>query len=272
MGNIIYIIFGSCKDNILGSTAIASLLTYQVAHGNWQKSLLFTLLSGLVELFMGISRLGFIIDFVSGPVSSGFTSAVALIIFTSQIKNILVVKSTGQSFLENWISMLKDIHNYSTWDTILGFSSIVILLILRYVGNLRINPKENQKMNACTFAVNKILWFLGISRNASLAVVTAIIVGYFEHKGISYFQLTGFIPSGFPPVEIPVFSIANNTTGNGVELPAAEGFFDLLQEFGSGLIVIPLISLLETIAVCKNFGKFESLKITNFIKTSFKLF
>lgn len=255
MGNIVYTIFGSCKDNILGSTAIASLLTYQVAHGNWQKSILFTLLSGFVELFMGVSRLGFVIDFVSGPVSSGFTSAVALIIFTSQIKNILVVKSTGQSFLENWISMLKDIHNYSTWDTILGFGSIIVLILLRYVGNLRINAKGNQQINTWQVVVNKILWFLGISRNASLAVVTAAIVGYLEHKGMSYFQLTGFIPSGFPPVEIPAFSIANNTTTDGGELQTVEGFFDLLHQFGSCLIVIPLISLLETIAVCKNFGE-----------------
>ncbi|KAM7362707.1 sodium-independent sulfate anion transporter-like isoform 1-T1 [Cochliomyia hominivorax] len=254
MGNVIYTIFGSCKDNILGSTAIASLLTFQVAHGNWQKSILFTLLSGLIELGMGITRLGFVIDFVSGPVSSGFTSAVALIIFTSQIKNILVVKSTGKSFLENWISMIKDIHNYRVTDTILGISSIVILIILRYVGNIRINPKENQEINKFQSFVNKILWFLGVSRNALLALVTAALVAHFEHMGYSYFQLTGYIPPGFPPVEVPAFSIASNGTVNGIEMEKSEDFWDLLHEFGSSLIVIPLISLLETIAVCKNFA------------------
>lgn len=256
MGNIVYAIFGSCKDNILGSTAIASLLTFQVAHGNWQKSILFTFLSGLIELGMGITRLGFIIDFVSGPVSSGFTSAVALIIFTSQIKNILVVKSTGKSFLENWISIIKDIHNYRISDTILGISSIVILLILRYVGNLRINPKENQEISKAQAVVNKIVWFLGVSRNALLTVVTAALVAHFEHKGHNYFQLTGYIPPGLPPVEVPVFSIARNTTVNGIESQTTEDFWDLLHEFGSSLIVIPLIALLETIAVCRNFGKY----------------
>ncbi|XP_073817086.1 sodium-independent sulfate anion transporter-like isoform X2 [Musca autumnalis] len=78
-----------------------------------------------------------------------------------------------------------------------------------------------------------------------------------EHKGKSYVQLTGYIPSGFPAVEFPALSIVN---GNGSYVSDAEqeestqNFWSLLQEFGSGLLVIPLISLLETIAVCRTFA------------------
>lgn len=255
MGNIIYLVFGSCKDNILGSTAIASLLTFQVTHGIWQKAVLFTFITGFIELGMGLSRLGFIIDFVSGPVSSGFTSAVALIIFTSQIKNILVVQSSGKSFLENWISMMKDIHNYRIADTILGCSSIAILLLLRYVGNFKINPKENQEQNRFHFLLNKILWFLGVSRSALLVVVTAALVCYFEVKGFSYFKLTGHISSGFPAVKLPYFSFSMNNPVDGKD-NFQEDFWDLIKEFGSALIIVPLIALLETIAVCKNFGEY----------------
>ncbi|XP_058978168.1 sodium-independent sulfate anion transporter-like [Musca domestica] len=257
MGNIIYTIFGSCKDNIVGSTAIASLLTLQVCHGNWQKSILFTLLSGLIELIMGLTRMGFIIDFVSGPVNAGFTSAVALIIFTSQIKNILVVKANGNSFLQNWISIIKDIHNFRTSDTILGIGSIIVLVILRYIGNIKLKAKENDDLSRIQKIGNTIFWFLGVSRNALLVFVTATIVGYLEHMGKSYVQLTGYIPSGFPPVEFPALSIVN---GNGSYVSETEleentqSFWMLLQEFGSGLVVIPLISLLETIAVCRTFA------------------
>lgn len=257
MGNIIYTLFGSCKDNILGSTAIASLLTFQVTQGNWQKSILFTLLSGLIELTMGLTRLGFIIDFVSGPVSAGFTSAVALIIFTSQMKNILVVKANGDSFLENWISIFKDIHNFRPSDTILGVVSIVILVILRYIGHIKLTAKDNEELSSSRTISNKIFWFIGVSRNAVLVFITATIVGYLEHSGHHYFQLTGYIPSGFPPIEFPSFSIpaANISNVEAVDVVEDESFWHLLQEFGTGLLVIPLISLLETIAVCRTFGK-----------------
>lgn len=72
----------------MGPTALASLLTYQAAAGSWQKSVLLCLLTGIIEIMMGIFQLGFIIDFVSGPVGSGFTSAASMIILTSQMKDI----------------------------------------------------------------------------------------------------------------------------------------------------------------------------------------
>lgn len=73
----------------MGPTAIASLLTFQAAKGVWQRAVLLSLLTGIVEISMGILGLGFLINFVSGPVSSGFTSAVSLIILTSQVKDVL---------------------------------------------------------------------------------------------------------------------------------------------------------------------------------------
>lgn len=88
MGCFVYIFLGSCKDVPMGPTAIAALLTFQAANGDWMRAVLLSFLTGLIELFMGIFGLGFLINFVSGPVSSGFTSAVSLIILSSQIKDI----------------------------------------------------------------------------------------------------------------------------------------------------------------------------------------
>lgn len=74
---------------------------------------------------------GFLVDFVSGPVSSGFTSAVALIIVTSQIKDILGIKTSGTTFLEQWISIIAEIKNTRTWDAVLGVCCIIVLLSMR---------------------------------------------------------------------------------------------------------------------------------------------
>lgn len=131
LGCFIYIFLGSCKDVPMGPTAIASLLTFQAAQGSWQKAVLLCFLSGCVELLMGLFGLGFLIDFVSGPVSSGFTSAVALIIFTSQVRDIFGIKAKGSTFLEMWTNIGRNIHGMRVSDTILGLSCIVILLLMR---------------------------------------------------------------------------------------------------------------------------------------------
>lgn len=87
-GCFVYIFLGSCKDVPIGPTALASLLTFQAAGGVWQRAVLLSFLTGVIEILMGVFQLGFIIDFVSGPVGSGFTSAASLIILTSQVKDI----------------------------------------------------------------------------------------------------------------------------------------------------------------------------------------
>jgi solute carrier family 26 (sodium-independent sulfate anion transporter), member 11 len=131
LGCFIYIFLGSCKDVPMGPTAIASLLTFQAAQGSWQRAVVLCFLTGCIELLMGIFGLGFLIDFVSGPVSSGFTSAVALIIFSSQVRDIFGIKGKGSTFVEMWSSIGQNIQDIRVGDTILGLSCIVILLLMR---------------------------------------------------------------------------------------------------------------------------------------------
>lgn len=85
---------------------------------------------------MGFFGLGFLIDFVSGPVSSGFTSAVALIILSSQVKDIFGIKGKGSTFVEMWSSILDNIEGIRMSDTFLGFGCIVILLLMRVSRNI----------------------------------------------------------------------------------------------------------------------------------------
>lgn len=115
----------------MGPTAIASLMTYQTAQGDVNKAILLALLTGIVQLLMGVFGLGFLIDFVSGPVASGFTSAVSLIIVTSQIKDILGITAKGATFVQIWSGIIDDIENTKMWDTVLGISCILLLLAMR---------------------------------------------------------------------------------------------------------------------------------------------
>ena len=141
-----------------GPTAIVSLLTYQtVAHlqDPTQHAILLCFLAGAIELLMGIFGLGFLIDFVSGPVSSGFTSAVALIIVSSQIKDILGIPAKGATFVQMWKSMSEHVHKSSVYDAALGVSCIGLLLILRVSLTLVLSsvdiPRFDVVLKKCIF-------------------------------------------------------------------------------------------------------------------------
>ncbi|XP_046603494.1 sodium-independent sulfate anion transporter isoform X1 [Neodiprion virginianus] len=256
LGCFIYIIFGSCKDIPFGPTAIVSLLTYQtVAHldSPYQYAILLTFLSGVIELLMGIFGLGFLIDFVSGPVSSGFTSAVALIIVSSQVKDLLGISATGSTFVQMWKSISKNLTNTSAWDATLGASCIALLLILRMVASIKIGPEDEELRTTKHRVINKIIWLIGTSRNALLVVICGIL-GY-SFTETPPFQLTGYIPGGMPTAQLPPFSFTkdDNTTVS---------FFEMCSNLGSGILVVPLISLMENIAICKAFANGKTVDAT----------
>ncbi|XP_067617112.1 sodium-independent sulfate anion transporter isoform X2 [Eurosta solidaginis] len=258
MGCFAYVVLGTCKDSTVGSTAIASLMVYQFAKGVWQRAVLLTFLTGIIEILMAIFRLSFIIEFVSGPVSAGFTSAVTLIIATSQVKDIVGIKyARGNTFLERWISMIKDIRSIRLADTILGCSCVFILISMRFLGRMKVGPKNKSKRRWYHEMMSKILWFIGVSRNATIVMICAAASMYLHQQGIHYFRLTGYIPGGLPEFSPPPFHIdavpANETTGQ--KAVEAESFMDMVGNMGYGLLIIPLVALLENIAVCKAFAK-----------------
>ncbi|XP_036146262.1 sodium-independent sulfate anion transporter isoform X2 [Monomorium pharaonis] len=256
LGCFIYIIFGSCKDIPMGPTAIISLLTYQtVSHldAPVQHAILLCFIAGIVELIMGIFGLGFLIDFVSGPVSSGFTSAVALIIVTSQVKDILGIPAKGSQFIEMWQNIGGLIHQTSAWDATLGATCIALLLILRLLASCKIGPKKEEFHTTKHRVVNKIIWLIGTSRNALLVVICGLVGWSFQDN--SPVRLIGYIPGGMPTVQAPPFGFTkdDNTTVT---------FIEMLGNLGSGIVVVPLISLMEDIAICKAFASGKSVDAT----------
>lgn len=170
LGCFVYIVLGGCRAVPVGPTAIASLLTWQVAGGVLPKAVLLALLSGLVELLMGALGLGFLVNFVSGPVSSGFTSAVALMIATSQVKDLFAIRVTGTTFLQQWISIFRNIGDAALWDPVLGFVCIALLLSLRRVGMVKLGAGLPEGPSTRQKVLTKALWLLGTCRNALVVV------------------------------------------------------------------------------------------------------
>ncbi|XP_017131218.1 sodium-independent sulfate anion transporter [Drosophila elegans] len=264
MGCFVYVLLGTCKDSTIGSTAVASLMTFQFAQGSWQRSVLLTFLTGIIEILMAIFKLGCLVEFVSGPVSAGFTSAVALIVSTSQMRSMLGVKSDGGSFLETWISMFRDIENVRVADTCLGFGCVFLLLAMRSFGKLTIGPKDGARRNRFQRIVNQAIKFVSTSRNASVVILFTVITMYLDANGTNPFRLTGNIPKGMPAPSLPPFSIEAQPGNETAGIPPVPGqnFLEMVQSMGYGLLIVPLMALLETMSVCKAFAKGKQIDIT----------
>ena len=96
-------------------------------------AILLCFLSGSITIVLGILRLGFLVEFVSIPVVSGFTSAASLIIACSQIKSLLGLKIHGESFVEIWRELINNVHRTKIPDLILSCCCILILLTLKVI-------------------------------------------------------------------------------------------------------------------------------------------
>ncbi|MEL6660620.1 MAG: SulP family inorganic anion transporter, partial [Bacteroidota bacterium] len=96
---IIYALLGTSRQLAVGPVAMVSLLTASgigvLAEGGTevyiQLAIVLALMVGLIQFLLGAFRLGFLVNFLSHPVISGFTSAAALIIGLSQLKHLLGV-------------------------------------------------------------------------------------------------------------------------------------------------------------------------------------
>ena len=104
--------------------------------------------------------------------------------------------------------------------------------------------------------LEKVIWLTSVGRNALVVIVCALIAygcdpelpdvnG--ETKNTT-FILTGNLESGIPKFKLPPFSINNTDTGEVTDLGG------MLSELGSSIIIIPLMAVLENIAIAKAFG------------------
>ena len=87
---------------------------------------------GLRECVYRFFFAGFLVDFISGPVTAGFTSAAAFVIAMTQVKDLLGLNFVGaNSFMEVWEQLSLHFHEISVGDAVLGFSCMFVLLSLR---------------------------------------------------------------------------------------------------------------------------------------------
>lgn len=77
------------------------------------------------------SSKGFIVEFISAPVISGFCSAAAITVASTQVKGLFGLKYQASSFVEIWRGFFSNLSQIHPWDAVLGCSVMAILLLMK---------------------------------------------------------------------------------------------------------------------------------------------
>lgn len=119
----------------IGPTAIMALMIQKYVHDSADFAVLIAFLSGFIIFLLGVLNLGFLVQFISVPVTIGFTSAAAITIGSSQIKSLFGLPGTANDFLDAWENVFRYIGETKLWDTVLGILTVIFLLLLQVIYN-----------------------------------------------------------------------------------------------------------------------------------------
>ena len=92
-----------------------------------------TLMAGVFLIGFGLLRLGTIIKYIPYPIIVGFTSGIAVTIFTTQVKDLLGMQIEGpvpSDFIERWGVYFQNLGNIDMWSAVVGLVSVAIIAVM----------------------------------------------------------------------------------------------------------------------------------------------
>jgi SulP family sulfate permease len=123
---------GGSRVQIGGPTGAFVVIVYGVVQQHGLDGLLIaTIMAGVLLVALGLARVGAVIKFIPFPVTVGFTSGIALIIFSSQVKDLLGLDmgAVPAEFLEKWAAFAEAIGTINPWTTAIAGLTIAILVL-----------------------------------------------------------------------------------------------------------------------------------------------
>jgi len=123
-------IFGGSKVQIGGPTGAFIVIVYGIIQQYGIQGLtIATLMAGVFLIMLGMLRLGTIIKYIPYPIVVGFTSGIAVTIFTTQVKDLLGMQmdSVPSDFIEKWGAYIYNIGNIDPWSALVGIASVALI-------------------------------------------------------------------------------------------------------------------------------------------------
>ena len=183
---IIYALLGSSRQLAVGPVSMDSIIVASgisvLAVANTDQyitlAILLAFLMGLIQISMGLLKLGFVVNFLSKPVINGFTYAAALVISLSQLKHLLGIDLSATNYTHEIIFQFINKTDLINWLS-------VSISLFGMIG----------------------IWFFSKWNNkipgALIVVVSSIIAVGYGQWNLTGLRIVGEIPSGLPGFEIP---------------------------------------------------------------------
>ncbi|MAK61921.1 MAG: sodium-independent anion transporter [Ponticaulis sp.] len=228
---IVYAVFGTSRTLAVGPVAILSLMTAAAAGkiaaaGSpeyIQAALILAFLSGAILFGLGLLRMGFLANFLSHPVISGFITASGLIIAASQLKHIIGVPASGHNLFEIIYELITHLSAVNLPTLAIGLSSLVFLFWVR----------SQLKPLLKTFGLGDKIATIIARAGPVFAVVLSIVVVAMLRLDEAGVKILRDVPTELPSLGVPGF---NRDVW--------------MQLFGSAAL-ISLIGFVESVSVAK---------------------
>ncbi len=172
---------GGSRVQIGGPTGAFIVIVYGIVQQFGVNGLIIaTFIAGILLIIMGIAKLGNVIKFIPHPLIVGFTSGIAIIIFSSQIKDFLGLhmSSLPADFIEKWAAYSHSFASTNIYSLVVGLSTLLIIILW---------PKVTHKIPGSLVAI----------------IVTTFVVQIFKLPVETIGSRFGAIPSALPNPAIP---------------------------------------------------------------------
>jgi len=139
---MLYAFFGTCRQLSVGPVSIVSLLTLASVStlaepGSWayiELTIALSLVVGVIQILVGVFQLGFLVNFLSHPVITGFTSASAIIIIISQLKHLFGIPLANEASVVDALSdILENMERMNQTAFGIGMGSFGLIVVLQKI-------------------------------------------------------------------------------------------------------------------------------------------
>ena len=170
VAGLIVSVFGGSKVQIGGPTGAFIIIIYGIIQQYGFEGLtIATLLAGVFLIMFGVLHLGTIIKYIPYPIVVGFTSGIALTIFTTQIKDLfgLTMASVPSDFIEKWIAYFGAMPTIDWWSAAVGVGSVAVIALwpkmARYNSVLKKLPGSLIAIIVMTIGALLLKQYLGVT-------------------------------------------------------------------------------------------------------------
>jgi high affinity sulfate transporter 1 len=182
---LVYAFFGTSRHMSVGTTSALAIMVagtlgsiaFADADDYLAAAQLTAIFAGVIAVVAGVLRLGFVVNFISESVLTGFSVGAALFIASSQLSKLFGIEGVQGNFFERVWNVLKHLDETNGWTLTLGLVSIALLLVLE-----RFFPR------------------LPTSLFVVILAIAVMYVSDLEDKGVA---VAGDIPGGLPLPDVP---------------------------------------------------------------------